>query len=107
MLCDAPEHEESGASKTPPQAPNFKLTHYPPFGEATMNIKRILFATDFSECSGAALEVASRLASETGARLDIMHVNGLLDISIPSIPPTEGGYCYDAPWGYERREVRE
>ena len=72
-----------------------------------MNIKRILFATDFSECSNAALEFASHLTSNTGARLYIVHVNGLLDVSIPSIPPVEGGYYYDAPWGYERHEVRE
>jgi nucleotide-binding universal stress UspA family protein len=71
-----------------------------------MNVKRILFATDFSECSSAALDVASRLASETGARLYIVHVDGLVEISIPAIPPSEGAY-YDAPWGYERREVRE
>ena len=71
-----------------------------------MNIKRILFAADFSECCSAALEVASRLASETGARLYIVHVDGLLEISVPAIPPAEGGY-YDAPWGHERREVRE
>ena len=71
-----------------------------------MNIKRILFATDFSECSSAALDVASRLASETGARLYIVHVNGLIEISIPAILPAEPAY-YDAPWGYERREVRE
>jgi nucleotide-binding universal stress UspA family protein len=71
-----------------------------------VNVRRILFATDFSECSGAALDVASRLASETGARLYIVHVDGLLEISIPAIPAVEGGY-YDAPWGYERREVRE
>jgi nucleotide-binding universal stress UspA family protein len=71
-----------------------------------MNLKRILFATDFSERSSAALDVASRLASETGARLYLVHVDGLVEISIPAIPPTEGGY-YDAPWGYERREVRE
>lgn len=72
-----------------------------------MNIKRILFATDFSECSIVALEFASRLANETGARLFIVHINGIVDVSIPSIPPVEGGYYYDAPWGYERHEVKE
>jgi nucleotide-binding universal stress UspA family protein len=71
-----------------------------------MNIKRILFATDFSECSSAARDVASRLASETGARLYIVHVDGLVEIRISAIPPSESAY-YDAPWGYERREVRE
>lgn len=72
-----------------------------------MNIKRILNATDFSECSNAALDFASRVASDTGARLYIVHVNGILDVSVPAIPPTEGGYYYDAPWGHERHEVRE
>ncbi|MEX2306259.1 MAG: universal stress protein [Pirellulales bacterium] len=72
-----------------------------------MNFNRILIGTDFSECSSAALDVASHLASETGARLYIVHVNGILDVSVPAIPPTEGGYYYDAPWGHERHEVRE
>jgi nucleotide-binding universal stress UspA family protein len=72
-----------------------------------MNIKRILFATDFSECSNAALDVASHLAKETGARLFIVHVNGIIDVSIPACPPGETGYYYDAPWGHERHEIRE
>jgi nucleotide-binding universal stress UspA family protein len=75
--------------------------------EATMNIKRILFATDFSECSNAALNVASHLAKETGARLFIVHVNGIIDVSGPAIPPVEPSYYYDAPWGHERHEIRE
>jgi nucleotide-binding universal stress UspA family protein len=72
-----------------------------------MNIKRILFATDFSECSNAALDVASRLAKVTGARLFIVHVNGIIDVIGPAIPPVEPGYYYDAPWGHERHEIRE
>lgn len=72
-----------------------------------MNIKRILFATDFSECSNAALDIASHLARETGARLFIVHVNGIVDVSVPAIPPVEPGYYYDAPWGHERHEIRE
>lgn len=72
-----------------------------------MNIKRILFATDFSECSNAALDVASHLAKETGDRLFIVHVNGIIDVSVPAIPPVEPGYYYDAPWGHERHEIRE
>jgi nucleotide-binding universal stress UspA family protein len=75
--------------------------------EATMDFKRILLATDFSECSNAALEVVSRLARDTDARLYIVHVNGIVDVSVPAIPPVEGGYYYDAPWGHERHEVRE
>jgi nucleotide-binding universal stress UspA family protein len=72
-----------------------------------MNIKRILIATDFSECSCAALEFASRLASETNSRLYIVHVNGILNVSIAPTPAIEDSHTYDAPWGYERHEVRE
>jgi nucleotide-binding universal stress UspA family protein len=75
--------------------------------EAAMNVNRILIATDFSECSNTALDVASRLANEAGARLYIVHVNGIVDVSVPAIPGVEGGYYYDAPWGHERHEVRE
>jgi nucleotide-binding universal stress UspA family protein len=74
---------------------------------ATMNIKHILVATDFSECSTAALGFASRLASDTNARLHIVHVNGILDVSVPANPPAEPAYYYDAPWGHERHEIRE
>lgn len=72
-----------------------------------MNYNRILVATDFSDSSSAALDVASHLASESSARLYIVHADGIVDISIPAIPPTEGGYYYDAPWGQERHEVHE
>ena len=71
-----------------------------------MNIQRILFPTDFSEDSSAALGYASSLASDTGALLYIVHVDELLDVGIPSIPPIEGGYFYEVPWD-ERREVQE
>jgi nucleotide-binding universal stress UspA family protein len=72
-----------------------------------MNIQRILIATDFSECSNAALDFASRLASDANAQLHIVHVDGIVDVSVPAIPPTEPGYYYDAPWGHERHEIRE
>jgi len=72
-----------------------------------MNYNRILVATDFSDSSSAALDVASHLASETSARLYIVYADGIIDISIPAIPPTEGGFYYDAPWGHERHEARE
>jgi nucleotide-binding universal stress UspA family protein len=72
-----------------------------------MNIQRVLVAIDFSDCSNAALEVASRIASESKARLYIVHVNGVINVSVPAIPAVEGGYYYDAPWGYERHEVHE
>jgi nucleotide-binding universal stress UspA family protein len=69
-----------------------------------MDIKRILLPTDFSECSRAALDCASCLASATGARLYILYVDELKDVSVPAIPPVEGGYLYAAAWDDERRE---
>jgi nucleotide-binding universal stress UspA family protein len=39
-----------------------------------MQAKKILFPTDFSHCSDAALPVATSLARDTGARLLIAHV---------------------------------
>ena len=67
-----------------------------------MKIERILFATDFSENSRAALEYASRFASNAGARMYIVHVDSLLDIKLPTFPPELAGSPYDAPWGHER-----
>lgn len=75
--------------------------------EATMDIKKILVPIDFSECSSAALEYASRLASDTSARLYIVHVDELLDVSIPSIPPFEAGYVYESKWDERRQTVRD
>jgi universal stress protein A len=72
-----------------------------------MNIKRILVPLDFSECSQAALEYASRLASDAGARLYVVHVAELLDVAIPAIPPIEGGYIYESLWDERRQEVRD
>ena len=43
-----------------------------------MKFKKILFATDFSAPSQAALEYASSLARDTGATLVIVHVEELL-----------------------------
>jgi nucleotide-binding universal stress UspA family protein len=40
-----------------------------------MNIKKILFPTDFSKFNDAALEFASRLAGESGATLYIVHAD--------------------------------
>jgi len=74
---------------------------------AVGSIKRILVTTDFSEHSTAALDVASNLANETGARLFIMHVDEVADLSVPAIPPFEGGYLFQAPYGHKQRDVRE
>ena len=40
-----------------------------------MNVKKILYPTDFSPLSAAALNYASRLAAESGATLYIVHVD--------------------------------
>lgn len=72
-----------------------------------MNIKKILVPIDYSECSSAALEYASRFASDPGARLYIVHVDSLLDIKLPTFPPDLVGNTYDAPWGHERHEIHQ
>jgi universal stress protein A len=72
-----------------------------------MKIERVLFATDFSESSRAALEYASCFSSSAGARMYIVHVDSLLDIKLPTFPPELAGSKYDAPWGHERREIRQ
>ena len=46
-----------------------------------MNIKSILFPTDFSEFNEAALEFASRLAAESGATLYIVHADDMEQIA--------------------------
>ena len=39
-----------------------------------MDFKAILVATDFSECAGAALKVAKKLARQFGAKIVLLHV---------------------------------
>ena len=39
-----------------------------------MNARKVLFPTDFSECSESPLEEAASLALDTGAKLIILHV---------------------------------
>jgi nucleotide-binding universal stress UspA family protein len=39
-----------------------------------MGFKAILVATDFSECAGAALKVAKKLARQFGAKIVLLHV---------------------------------
>jgi nucleotide-binding universal stress UspA family protein len=72
-----------------------------------MNIKKILVPFDFSKCSTAALEYASSLASDTGARLYIVHVDELLDVTVAAIPPIEGDYVCESLWEERRQQVRE
>lgn len=63
-----------------------------------MNYKRILFATDFSPASDAALQYATSLARDSGATLLIVHVEELL--------PYAGGEMYFAQPEYPNPEIR-
>ena len=46
-----------------------------------MNIKKVLFPTDFSEFNGPALEFASRLAAESDALLYIVHADDMEEVA--------------------------
>jgi nucleotide-binding universal stress UspA family protein len=68
-----------------------------------MNIKAILFPTDFSEFNDAALEYASRLAAESGAMLYIVHADDMEQVAAVMV---DSGYPYPSPWDEEgRREA--
>lgn len=56
-----------------------------------MDAKKIMLATDFSQCSEAALELAASLARDSGAKLIIVHVE--------TIPYTasSGDYLFPIP----------
>lgn len=64
-----------------------------------MNYKKILFATDFSPASEAALQYATSLARDSGATLLITHVE---EIPMPYI----GGEMYFAQPEYPNPEIR-
>jgi nucleotide-binding universal stress UspA family protein len=70
-----------------------------------MNFKNVLFPTDLSDYNGTALAYASVLAAESGAKLHILHVDDMQDISAELV---EFGYVYPTPWDdNERAKVRE
>jgi nucleotide-binding universal stress UspA family protein len=69
-----------------------------------MNVKRILFPTDFSEDNKAALNVASTLAAESHARLYIVHVH---DIRSTSTAMGEAGFLMASALHEERRQAWE
>jgi nucleotide-binding universal stress UspA family protein len=70
-----------------------------------MDIRKILFPTDFSHYNDAALEFASRLAVESGALLEIIHVDDEREMSLVM---ADSGYPYVLPSEMEDRgEVRE
>ena len=69
-----------------------------------MNIKKILFPTDFSDYNDAALHYASRLAAESGATLHFVHVHDRTD-SFAAIG--EAGPAYVEQWEGERRRTEQ
>ena len=69
-----------------------------------MNIKRILFPTDFSHDNRVALKLASTLAAESHARLYIVHVH---DIRNTSTAMGEAGFMMASALHEERREAWE
>ena len=64
-----------------------------------MNYKKILFATDFSPASDAALQYATSLARDSGATLLIAHVE---ELPMPYV----GGEMYFAQPEYPNPEIR-
>jgi nucleotide-binding universal stress UspA family protein len=70
-----------------------------------MNIKNILFPSDLSDYNGTALAYASVLAAESGAKLHILHVDDMHDMTADL---AEVGYVYPTPWdNADRAKVRE
>jgi nucleotide-binding universal stress UspA family protein len=63
-----------------------------------MKLNSILFPTDFSHYNDAALEYASTLAAEGGAKLHIVHVH---DVSDMSAALGEAGFLYEESWKKE------
>jgi nucleotide-binding universal stress UspA family protein len=66
-----------------------------------MNIKKLLFPTDFSHDNDQALRLASTLAAESGATLHIVHVDELRDLTAAM---GEAGYLMSAAVD-DRQEV--
>jgi nucleotide-binding universal stress UspA family protein len=70
-----------------------------------MNIKNILFPTDFSEYNDSALQYATRLAAESGATLHLVHVHDTRELSTAL---GEASYLYSVQWQEEKdRSVQQ
>ncbi len=69
-----------------------------------MNIKTILFPTDFSHYNDAALEYASSLAVEADAKLHIVHVHDTRELGTAM---GEASYLYAATWQKELEYARK
>ena len=72
-----------------------------------MNVKKILFPTDFSECSQAALECASALAAQSAAQLFIVHVDDLPQAYVEGLGSGYAGHGYVPEPENARDEIRE
>ena len=70
-----------------------------------MDIQSILVPIDFSESSDEALRFGAGLAKETDAKLHLVHVDSVINVTPPA--GTKPGQQLDAPWGHERQEVRQ
>lgn len=64
-----------------------------------MNIKSILFPTDFSHYNDAALEYASRLAAESGAKAHLVHIHDTRELATAM---GEAATVYADAWQKER-----
>lgn len=69
-----------------------------------MNIKNILFPTDFSKYNDAAMQYASRLAGESGAKLHIVHVCDTRDLGATM---GEVSFVYSEQWEKERHRAEK
>ena len=63
-----------------------------------MNIKSILFPTDFSHYNDAALEYASTLAAEAKATLHIVYVHDVRELNAAA---GEASYLFAVTWEKE------
>ena len=69
-----------------------------------MNVKAILFPTDFSDYNDAALDVASSLAAESNATLHILHVHDMQDLNAVA---GEASVLYAWSWEESLKAARE
>jgi nucleotide-binding universal stress UspA family protein len=74
---------------------------------SAMKVKKILFPTDFSECSQAALACASVLASESKAQLFIVHVDDIPAAYIEGLASGYAGHGYVPKPENTRDDIRE
>jgi nucleotide-binding universal stress UspA family protein len=69
-----------------------------------MNIRSVLFPTDFSHYNDAALYYASSLAADSDAMLHIVHVQDTRDLN-PAMG--DASYLYAATWEQEYEEAKK